>query len=352
MGLSEIALKTLATGVCAYICVHYLEKLMNSLDPTIKENKRSKTKAKILLEKLGKAQSDLNLNEHEMTIASQLLVPEDIPVSWKDVGGLESVVNILNEAVILPFQRGDLFKKSKLFASPKGVLLYGPPGCGKTMLAKATAKEANCTFINVELSQLTNKWYGESVKLAAAVFSLAIKLKPCIIFIDEIDAFFQTRSDRDNEATALMKATFMSLWDGLVSCQTNEIVVMGATNRPQSIDQAFLRRMPVRVHVEMPNSMQRKSILSLILSVETLSTDVDLKKLANCLIGFSGSDINELCRHASVARVHQHIKEEIETDLLRSISMADLVKAANFMKKSKNIELFGAPQVMIADEQD
>ena len=98
-----------------------------------------------------------------------------------------------------------------------GILLTGPPGCGKTMIAKATAKEAGARFINVDVSSLTDKWYGESQKLAGAVFSLAKKIQPCIIFIDEIDSFLRVRETNDHEATAMMKAQFMQLWDGLNS---------------------------------------------------------------------------------------------------------------------------------------
>lgn len=114
-----------------------------------------------------------------------------------------------------------------------GVLLHGPPGCGKTLIAKATARQAGTYFINLDLSILTDKWYGESQKLAAAVFTLALKLQPCIIFIDEIDSFLRARNSTDHEATAMMKAQFMSLWDGLNTDPNCTVIIMGATNRPQ-----------------------------------------------------------------------------------------------------------------------
>jgi len=345
------------TGATCYLAFRYIERILGSLDPTSKEKKRAENKARELLQKLGKNDmEDLKLSDYEMSIASQLIVPKELPVSWQSIGGLDSIVETLKETVILPFQRQDLFAKSKLFAPPKGILLYGPPGCGKTMLAKATAKEANCTFINIELQQLTNKWYGESQKLAAAVFSLATKLQPCIIFIDEIDVFLQMRSERDHEVTAMMKATFMSLWDGLVSSNTNQIMVMGATNRPQHIDQAILRRMPIRLHIPLPNALQRQKILDLVLQVEKLDNTVDLGKLAADLPGLSGSDIDEMCRHASVARVHEHIKEEngdCNRKNLRPISQEDLLKAAAVMKQSKISQHFSIfQQELIPDEQD
>merc|ERR1712038_1201593 len=134
---------------------------------------------------------------------------------WNHIGGLSSLIDNIKESVVLPFKHKKLFSSSSLLSAPKGILLYGPPGCGKTMIAKATAKETGCHFINLDTASLTDKWYGETNKLVTAVFSLAVKIQPCIIFIDEIDSFLRTRSSEDHEATAMMKAQFMSLWDGL-----------------------------------------------------------------------------------------------------------------------------------------
>ncbi|POI23248.1 hypothetical protein CIB84_013004, partial [Bambusicola thoracicus] len=166
---------------------------------------------------------NVKLSEYEMSIAAHLVDPLSMHVTWNDIAGLDDVITDLKDTVILPIKKKYLFENSRLLQPPKGVLLYGPPGCGKTLIAKATAKEAGCRFINLQPSTLTDKWYGESQKLAAAVFSLAIKLQPSIIFIDEIGkklcyllySFLRSRSSSDHEATAMMKAQFMSLWDGL-----------------------------------------------------------------------------------------------------------------------------------------
>lgn len=127
--------------------------------------------------------------------------------------------------------------------------------------------------------------YGESQKLAAAVFTLAVKLQPCIIFIDEIDSFLRSRNSTDHEATAMMKAQFMSLWDGLITDHDCTVIIMGATNRPQDLDRAILRRMPATFHVSMPSTIQRKQILNLILENEPVSDDVDIGKIADCTEG-------------------------------------------------------------------
>ena len=128
-----------------------------------------------------------------------------------DIGGLDSIVSSLRESVIYPLLYPNLFTaSSSLLGAPKGVLLFGPPGCGKTMLAKALAKESEATFINIAASVLTNKWYGESNKLVAGLFSLARKTQPSIIFIDEIDSFLRERTKGDHEVTGMMKAEFMT----------------------------------------------------------------------------------------------------------------------------------------------
>nr|CAD7603606.1 unnamed protein product [Timema genevievae] len=235
-----------------------------------------------------------------------------------------------------------------------GVLLHGPPGCGKTLIAKATAREAGTRFINLDVSILTDKWYGESQKLVAAVFALAVKLQPCTIFIDEIDSFLRNRNSHDHEVTAMMKAQFMSLWDGLITEPNCTVIVMGATNRPQDLDRAILRRMPAAFHIGMPNVTQRRQILRLILECEPTAEDVDLNRMSKMTENFSGSDLRELCRNASVYRVRDYMRvsnakkpeEDIIStdtlsdddefhDALRPITMEDLVISVNKMKESK-----------------
>ncbi|VDN36967.1 unnamed protein product, partial [Cylicostephanus goldi] len=158
-----------------------------------------------------------------MRIATQFISGEDVGAEWSDVGGCDELIADLKDRIILPLQIAAQ-ADSALLCPPKGILLYGPPGCGKTLLAKAVARAAGCRFINLQVSNLTDKWYGESQKLAAAVFSVAQKFQPTIIFIDEIDSFLRDRQANDHEATAMMKAQFMSLWDGF--CSTNDQVCL------------------------------------------------------------------------------------------------------------------------------
>lgn len=349
----------MAIRVCFVSAVTYfsIKWLVNQIDPTSKSRKKAEDRAREQLRKAGLGSKHTlqldKLTDHEMIIASQLVVPDEINVNWKDIAGLDALIQELRETVILPIQKRDLFADSRLTQPPKGVLLHGPPGCGKTLIAKATAKEANMSFINLDVSLLTDKWYGETQKLAAAVFSLAVKLQPCIVFIDEIESFLRTRTQHDHEATAMMKTQFMSLWDGLITDNNCTVIIMGATNRPQDLDRAIQRRMPAAFHVPMPSAAQRETILNLILRDEPVAPSIDFRRLAAATEGFSGSDLHELCRQAAVYRVRDLAREEMAKedseksakgdsdsdseyhDAVRPITMEDLRQSLAKLKEAK-----------------
>nr|XP_033946830.1 ATPase family AAA domain-containing protein 1-A isoform X2 [Pseudochaenichthys georgianus] len=328
---------------------------MDAMDPTSKQKSQAKKRAERLMRRIGV--EGVSLTDYEMNIASHLVDPQTMMVTWRDIAGLDETINELQDTVILPFQKRHLLTGSKLFQPPKGVLLFGPPGCGKTMIAKATAKASGCKFINLQASTLTDMWYGESQKLTAAVFSLAVKIQPCIIFIDEIDSFLRNRSSLDHEATAMMKAQFMSLWDGLDTSSTTQVMVMGASNRPQDVDPAILRRMPATFYVGLPSTRQRQDILRLILAGENLSNAINLKEIAERTEGYSGSDLRELCRDAAMYRVRDYVRKEqmrriaqqlqdseeeeeeeerpVDEERLRPVTQLDLLFGLDKMKESK-----------------
>lgn len=325
---NEVVQFVLRISLVSIVTYYSAKWLMKNLDPTNKSKKKAIEKAEDILRKLGpniKKTALTNLNDYELVIASHLVVPENISVSWDSIAGLEHVCQEIKESLVFPVCHRDMFSASSLYQAPKGVLLYGPPGCGKTLIAKATAKEAGMRFINLDVAMLTDKWYGESQKLASAVFSLAVKIQPCIIFIDEIDSFLRARNSSDHEATAMMKTQFMMLWDGLNTESDSTVIVMGATNRPQDLDKAILRRMPAQFHIGLPSEDQRLKILQLILRQEKLATDVEFAQLARMTNGYSGSDLREMCRNASVYRIRKLMREKSKE--MAAAAAAEAVKS-------------------------
>lgn len=242
----------------------------------------------------------ISLNKYEEDLAYGTLHPSEIATRLEDIGGHEDVLCRLWQITNLLLSGRDKETApagSRLFAAPTGILLYGPPGCGKTLIAKALAKESGVRFLALSLATVMDKWVGETEKYLEALFSLARKIAPVIIFVDEIDALTRRRTSGDREWSAAMKSQLLGLWDGLPSNSQGRIVIMGATNRPQDIDEAFLRRMPLQIKVELPGEQQRRQILGIFLADLRLPIgSVDIDQLARETHGLSGSDLHELCR--------------------------------------------------------
>ncbi|KAL7754057.1 mitochondrial dynamin GTPase Msp1 [Sorochytrium milnesiophthora] len=359
-------------GIANVSLFFLMRYLMRRNDPTSNMYRRRKAElSKKVPSEQSKSQSYLQLQErlqaarlteHEEVIASEIIhCTDDTGVEGFDsIGGLDHIIQSLKETVIFPLVYPQVFSSpsksgaSNLLLAPKGVLLYGPPGtgivgfirlsetlitqaapkgCGKTMLAKALARESGATFINVHVSTLTEKWFGESQKLVNALFGLAKKLEPSIIFIDEIDSFLRERRSTDHETTGMMKAEFLgyffgllpagygkaatnactrgSLWDGLASGENHRILA-SATNRPHDLDRAVLRRMPKRFAVRLPNADQRRKILNLLLS---------------------GSDLKELCREAAMIPAREYIRStsaKIQANGGKPLHPADQAGQATF----------------------
>lgn len=331
----ELVIGLIRLGVATAISFFTVRYLVKYMDPTYESKKKAKEKAKQLLKELG-VDPSVELSDHEMSIASNLVNASRLDADWSDIGGCESLVGELMDRVILPLKLGS---SSPLLSPPKGVLLYGPPGCGKTLTAKAMAKAAGARFINLQVSGLKDMWYGETQKLAAAVFTLGRKIQPTIIFIDEIDSFLRLRQTHDHEATAMMKAQFMSAWDGFATDKCCRVVIVGATNRPNDVDKAIIRRMPARFHVKMPDVIQRAQILDVILRGEKVDADVDLDELAKECPNLSGSDLKEICRIAAVSRAKELIVAgvfiESEDADSRPLAQSDLLKAITIFKDAQ-----------------
>jgi SpoVK/Ycf46/Vps4 family AAA+-type ATPase len=235
---------------------------------------------------------DLNLNNHEKYVYGMVLKYQDITTQFKDIKGLDEVKSILNNRLIMPMKNKDL-KNNKLLKSPNGVILYGNPGTGKTMLVKALCKEGKVNFINFSTNVIENKMFGESGKIVNALFTLANKLKPVIVFIDEMDGFFGKRSDLEQSFIINLKTLFYSKMDGILGLD-DSIVFVGATNRLSSIDNAMLRRMRLHLHIDLPDWKTREEMFSE--NLKQLYPSYDYAILEEMSEGLSCCDIVEICK--------------------------------------------------------
>ncbi|EGF83422.1 hypothetical protein BATDEDRAFT_18530 [Batrachochytrium dendrobatidis JAM81] len=239
---------------------------------------------------------------------------------------------MLQTLITLPMLRPEFFAKGILSRSAiNGVLLFGPPGTGKTMLAKAVAKSSGAKFMNVALSNVLDKYVGEGEKNVRAVFTLARKLAPCVVFLDEVDALFAARrNDGSSSSRREIMNEFMAEWDGL-SSNNNGVIVLGATNRPFDLDDAILRRMPRRILIDLPSEEARASILTRLLMDELLDSSVDIPFLAKRTALYSGSDLKNLCIAAALARV----KESVVRSLLQTDSNTTVTAEHHFSQESE-----------------
>ncbi|KAI9031219.1 P-loop containing nucleoside triphosphate hydrolase protein [Hyaloraphidium curvatum] len=234
---------------------------------------------------------------------SSVIVSEKPNVHWEDIAGLDMAKEALKEAVILPMRFPDLFTGKR---TPwKGILLFGPPGTGKTYLAKAVATEANATFLSVSSSDLVSKWMGESEKLVRQLFNMARENKPAIIFIDEVDSIAGSRGEGENEATRRMKTEFLVQMAGVGKDDTG-VLVLAATNLPWQLDPAVRRRFERRIYIALPDENARSAMFRIHIgnTPVKMGTD-DFKDLARLTEGYSGSDIAVVVRDALMQPVRK-----------------------------------------------
>ncbi|KAJ4913533.1 P-loop containing nucleoside triphosphate hydrolases superfamily protein [Raphanus sativus] len=252
-------------------------------------------------------------NEFEKRIRPEVIPANEIGVTFADIGSLDETKESLQELVMLPLRRPDLFKGG-LLKPCRGILLFGPPGTGKTMMAKAIANEAGASFINVSMSTITSKWFGEDEKNVRALFTLAAKVSPTIIFVDEVDSMLGQRTRvGEHEAMRKIKNEFMTHWDGLMSSSGDRILVLAATNRPFDLDEAIIRRFERRIMVGLPPVESREKILRTLLSKEK-TENLDFHELAQMTDGYSGSDLKNFCTTAAYRPVRELIKQECLKD--------------------------------------
>jgi SpoVK/Ycf46/Vps4 family AAA+-type ATPase len=231
----------------------------------------------------------MELTVHELSILNDVILPSNIKIALKNIFGLKNQKKLIKKTLF--GKRDTIFKNTD---NVKGILLHGPPGTGKTMLAQAIAKDAGMPIICFNISNIENKLFGESNKMISALFSLAHKIQPCVIFIDEIDCFGSSRNALDQSHVNNMKSMMLTKMDGVTSSDNTNIFI-GATNRPDSIDPALRRRIPICVEIPLPDI---QGISHLLYQMIDMSKE-DAIAIADMCIGLSCSDIRQLCNTVS-----------------------------------------------------
>lgn len=225
-------------------------------------------------------------------------------VRFDDIAGLEFAKKCVNELICWPMMRPDLFQG--LRALPKGLLLFGPPGTGKTLIGKAIACQVGATFFSISSSSLTSKWIGEGEKTVRTLFAVAAYRQPSVVFIDEVDSLLCQRSAEENEASRRMKTEFLVQLDGAGTNVSAQVTIIGATNRPDELDDAARRRFVKRIYIPLPDVAGRRQLFSTLLrdSKHDLRAE-DLDRLVEGTAGYSGADIRSLCNEAALSPMRE-----------------------------------------------
>ncbi|KAG7878621.1 hypothetical protein KL935_003876 [Ogataea polymorpha] len=280
-------------------------------------------------------------------ILNEIVVHGD-EVHWDDIAGLDAAKNSLKETVVYPFLRPDLF--SGLREPARGMLLFGPPGTGKTMLARAVATESKSTFFSISASSLTSKYLGESEKLVRALFQLAKRLAPSIIFVDEIDSLLGSRNNEgENESSRRIKNEFLVQWSDLTKAAAGRdqgedlqrVLVLAATNLPWTIDEAARRRFVRRQYIPLPEYDTRKAQLQRLLSHQNHTlTDKNLEELIQLTDSFSGSDITALAKDAAMGPLRELGDKLLLTSKneIRPVCLQDFINSLNYIRPSVSKE--------------
>eukprot|EP00940_MAST-03C_sp_MAST-3C-sp2_P001530 g1530.t1 len=273
---------------------------------------------------------------HLAEMIEREIVDFDAKVQWDDIAELKEAKRLLEEAVVLPMYMPDYFKGIR--RPWRGVLLFGPPGTGKTLLAKAVATECRTTFFNVKASTLTSKWRGESEKLVRLLFDMARFHAPSTIFFDEIDAVASARgASNEHEASRRVKSELLVQMDGVSAKAGDEssktVIVLAATNLPWSLDEALRRRLEKRIHIPLPNSIARKRLFEICMRSVDLADDVDLEDLSKRTSGYSGADLANVCRDASMMAMRRALSLARDRGAQGGKDMIKLLREQNSLKE-------------------
>jgi SpoVK/Ycf46/Vps4 family AAA+-type ATPase len=272
----------------------------------------------------------------------ELIVTEKPKVNWEEVVGLDTAKKAIKEAIVYPVQRPDLFP----LGWPRGILLFGPPGCGKTLIAAAVATEIDATFYSIDAASIMSKWLGEAEQNVAKLFGsarkFAIEGKAAIVFVDELDSLMGQHSNEVG-GEIRVRNQFLKEMDGIVDKGKNlHVYVIGATNKPWDLDWAFIRRFQKRILVPLPDHHTRLMMLKLYTTNLQITQDVDLHELARLSEGFSGSDIRDVCQSAQLSLIGEFFESGKATDKEakpRALTMGDFRQIFEERKPSVSLDM-------------
>ena len=276
---------------------------------------------------------------------TELVITEKPKVNWDEVVGLDTAKKAVKEAIVYPVQRPDLFP----LGWPRGILLFGPPGCGKTLLAAAVATEIDANFYSIDAASIMSKWLGEAEQNVAKLFNSARKSstegKPAIVFVDELDSLMGAHTNEVG-GEIRVRNQFLKEMDGIVDKgKALHVYVIGATNKPWDLDWAFIRRFQKRILVPLADNLTRLSMFKLYASNLQVDIDVDLQELARLSEGFSGSDIRDVCQSAQLKLIGEFFETGKALDKEakpRLLNMGDFRQILEERKPSVSLDMLSA----------